>query len=171
MATLTDAQDAPIVFGKYTFPVWPLKDVTVVAARLTANRVEILRKNLGDGIPPREKAYMLAREEQVAAGPLDVFRYLTSLEGVDECLGTSLKRAGVSDGEATAFLDSLRFDTKQELAMRVSHIYEYVPEIPGTTATPPSSTQSGPNKGLGLGDPNQRVPKEPLGLGEVAKNA
>lgn len=163
-------QDMPITHGGLTFPVWTTEELIPVMSKLTARKVEALKNAIGlsGEMPPREKAYMLAKELNAGTSIGEVYYYLTEIEGVDECLRKSLTKSNTPKETIDQFLATTKFEKKQELAMKVCNIFEYKPIVPNVT---PPSAGAKQNEGKGLGDPSQKIVQTELpALGEGLKN-
>lgn len=162
MADFLTVQDAPITITvgdkQYTFPIWTTAELLPILSKIRNERVEALRKVIGSQkVIAREAAYMLAKEETVQLDPHDAHLYFMSVEGVDVCLATSLKKTGVPESEIKEVLGKLKFHQKTALMVRVAGIYE--------PAEPPALKQD-KKKDIGFGDQDQAAPKEPASFGD-----
>jgi len=160
------ALDGPITLTRegvtYQFPIWKTKELLPVISRLRAEKIKLLRERLAEfKTPGPQMAYTIWQEETKPVNPYEAHVHFMNAVGVDECLTASLIRGGTSQEAAQSLVDSLRFEDKAELALRVGGIVDATPAKPSAVLSKKS------NEGLGFGDPGQTVPEQKPGLGET----
>ena len=159
--TLTREEGDPKTKVTYLFPIWKTKELLPVIARLRAEKIKLLRERLAEfKTPGPQMAYTIWQEETKPVNPYEAHVHFMNAVGVDECLTASLIRGGTSKEAAQSLVDSLRFEDKAELALRVGGIVDATPARPSAVLSKKS------NEGLGFGDQGQTVPEQKPGLGE-----
>ena len=160
------ALDGPVTLTRegvtYQFPIWKTKELLPVIARLRDAKIKLLRERLAEfKVPAPQVAYTIWQEETKPVNPYEAHVHFMNAEGVDECLTASLIRGGTAKEAAQSLVDSLRFEDKAELALRVGGIVDATPAKPNAVLSKKS------NEGLGFGDQGQTVPEQKPGLGDA----